>query len=45
MKYSNIITAVLAEIRYGYRRHLNDEFEAAIAAAEAILEEIERSAD
>lgn len=36
---------VLAEIRYGYKRHLTGEFEAAIAAAEAILAEIESSID
>lgn len=36
---------VLAEIRYGYKRHLTGEFEAAIDAAEAILAEIELSLD
>jgi len=36
---------VLTEIRYGYKRHLSQEFEAAIAAAETILAEIEKSAD
>jgi len=36
---------VLAEIRYGYKRHLTGEFKAAIAAAEAILAEIENSAN
>lgn len=34
---------VLAEIRYGYKRDLTGEFEAAIAAAELILAEIEAS--
>jgi len=34
---------VLAEVRYGYNRHLRGEFEAAITAAEAILAEIEKS--
>lgn len=34
---------VLAEIRYGFKRHLTGEFESAIAAAEMILEEIEKS--
>jgi len=36
---------VLVEIRYGYKKHLTGEFEDAIAAAEAILAEIEKSAD
>lgn len=36
---------VLAEIRYGYKKHLTGEFKAAIAAAEAILAEIEKSAN
>ena len=35
--------AALAEVRYGYKKHLTGEFEAAIAAAEAILVEIEKS--
>jgi hypothetical protein len=35
--------AALAEVRYGYKMHLTGEFEAAIAAAEAILVEIEKS--
>lgn len=34
---------ILAGVRYGYKRHLTDEFKAAIAAAEAILVEIEKS--
>ena len=34
---------VLTEIRYGYKRHLSQEFEIAIGAAEAILLEIEKS--
>ena len=34
---------VLVEIRYGYKRHLTGEFDAAITAAEAILLEIEKS--
>jgi hypothetical protein len=34
---------VLAEVRYGYKRHLTGEFEAAITAAEAIIAEIEKS--
>jgi len=34
---------ILAEVRYGYRKHLTGELEAAIAAAEAILVEIEKS--
>jgi len=34
---------VLSEIRYGYKRHLTQEFEIAIDAAEAILLEIENS--
>ncbi|MHC4071649.1 MAG: hypothetical protein ACYTGS_06395 [Planctomycetota bacterium] len=34
---------VLAEVRYGYKRHLTGEFEAAIAATEPILAEIEKS--
>jgi hypothetical protein len=34
---------VLAEIRYSLKRHLTGEFEGAIAAAEAILAEIETS--
>ena len=36
---------VLVEIRYGYKRHLTGEFERAIAAAEAILADIEISID
>jgi len=36
---------VLAELRYGFKRHLTDEFEAALAATEEILEEIKRSLD
>lgn len=36
---------VLTEIRYGYKRHLTQEFEIAIDAAEAILLEIDRSID
>jgi hypothetical protein len=34
---------ILAEIRYGYKLHLTGELESAIAAAEEILSEIERS--
>jgi len=34
---------VLAEVRYGYKRHLTGEFETAISEAEAILAEIEIS--
>ena len=34
---------VLAQVRYGYKRHLTAEFEAAIVATEAILVEIEKS--
>ena len=34
---------VLVELRYGYKRHLTEEFEAAIVAAEEILSEIEFS--
>ena len=34
---------VLVEVRYGYKRHLTGEFEAAITAAEAIIAEIEKS--
>lgn len=34
---------VLVELRHGYKRHLTGEFEAAIAAAEEILSEIEIS--
>jgi hypothetical protein len=34
---------ILVEIRYGYKRHLTGEFDAAIAAVEAILLEIENS--
>ena len=34
---------VLAEIRYGFKRHLTGEFESAIAAVEVILTEIEKS--
>ncbi len=34
---------VLVEIRYGYKRHLTGELNAAITAAEAILAEIEKS--
>lgn len=36
---------VLVEIRYGYKRHLTGEFDAAIAAAEEILLEIESSSN
>lgn len=36
---------VLAELRYGFKRHLTEEFETALAATEEILEEIERSLD
>jgi hypothetical protein len=36
---------VLLEINYGYKRHLTEEFEAAIEAAESILAEIEMSID
>ena len=36
---------VMVEIRYGYKRHLTGEFDAAITAAEAILAEIEKSID
>jgi hypothetical protein len=35
----------MVEIRYGYRKHLTEEYEAAIAAVDAILTEIERSLD
>ena len=34
---------LMAEVRYGYQRHLSDELEAAISAADAILAEIEAS--
>lgn len=34
---------VMVEVRYGYKRHLTQEFEHAIAAAEAILTEIAAS--
>jgi len=36
---------VLSEIRYGYKRHLTQEFELAITAAEEILSEIDKSID
>ena len=36
---------LLTEIRYGYKRHLSEEFEAAIAAADVILSEIEQSSE
>jgi len=36
---------VLTEIRYGYKRHLTQEFEVAIAGAEAILLEIGKSTE
>lgn len=36
---------VLLEVRYAYKRHLTGEFEAAIAAAESILAEVEKSID
>ncbi len=36
---------VLVEIRYGFLRHLTDEFEAAILAAEEIVSEIDESID
>ena len=36
---------VLTEIRYGYKRHLSQEFELAIAGAEVILLEIDKSID
>ena len=35
----------MVEIRYGFRKHLTEEYEAALAAADAILTEIERSLD
>lgn len=35
----------MVEIRYGYRKHLTQEYEAALAAVDAILTEIERSLD
>lgn len=36
---------VLAELRYGFKRHLTDEFNTALIATEKILEEIEQSLD
>jgi len=34
---------VLIELRYGFKRHLTEEFETALVAVEEILEEIDRS--
>ena len=36
---------VLAELRYGFKKHLTDEFESALLATEEILAEIEKSLD
>ena len=36
---------VLVEVRYGFQRHLTDEFEAAISAADEIVSEIDESID
>ncbi len=36
---------LMAEVRYGYQLHLSEEFEAAIAAVDEILAEIEASVD